>query len=192
MPASRSARCGREQQILPDGSQARSVSERPVGPYLEVLNAACKSVFRLGSTGGNGRRAVARSIRMWRCGSWRCWMPAACLSRCWRSGIAAPGGSDTSFDTQLIAPLHRQWQPLLARPAQSLLEGGVYVGSLGPRVGVGVAVWNFVWAPSEAHVSPHRYTLQRLRWATSHFVPLPPLTTRGKYTDPAPRYANCT
>ncbi len=189
MPAARAADCPApagglavsQQQSLADGTLARSIGGA-ASPYLELLDASCHDVFRLGTT-APGRGAVAdgpqvalRFLPLQVDG-----LPQPLLA----VSIAAPGGSDTSFDTQLIAPLHRRWQPLLARPLQSLLEGGVYVGPLGGRLGTGVALWNFVWASSEAHVSPHRYTLRRLRWSGGRFVPLPTLTTRGKYSDPA-------
>ncbi len=171
-----------EQESLPEGALVRVVAGPRLAPYLDILDRACRPAARLGTTGGVS--ADATSVLRFRV------MRSAGLPQPLIVVVAAsPGGSDTSFSTQLIAVRHGTYQALLARPVTSLLDGGVFVGPLGDGFGAGIAVWDFVWARSEAHVSPHRYRLQRERWDGARFRLLPVLTTKGRYTRPEPALA---
>jgi hypothetical protein len=100
--------------------------------------------------------------------------------------LATQGGSDTAFETELIGPVHGRFRKLLPKPAETLLEGGVFVGDLGGKLGPGIAIWRMIWGANEAHVSPHRYELQRMRWTGTSFHSVATRRTKRKYTSPAP------
>jgi len=96
---------------------------------------------------------------------------------------AVVGGSDTLFETQLIAHEGGEYRALLHTPVRSLIEGGFYVGDLGPRIGPGIADWGLLWSAGESRVGPHRWALHRKRWDGREFRELPTLTTREKHED---------
>lgn len=172
-----------QQETLEGGVLVRAAGGGKVSPYLEMLDASCHRLLRIGTSLSLRSRHAAMvdpdtKLRF------RVLKLAGLPQPLVLVAVASPGGSDVSFDTQLVGRVGGHYRPLIEKPVQSLLEGGVYVGPLGPKLGDGVAVWNFVWANGEAHVSPHRYTLRRQRWTGSRFTDLPALTTKGKYTDP--------
>jgi hypothetical protein len=168
-----------EQAVLPDGALVRAVAGPGLAPFLVILDPACHEVARLGTLGGGDADPAGQSLLRFRVLD-EAGLPQPLVV----AVVASPGASDTSFSTQLIGARHGRYRGLLPRPVTSLLEGGLYVGDLGAGLGAGLAVWNFVWARSEAHVSPHRYTLQRYRWTGSGFTALATRTTRGKYSRP--------
>ncbi len=98
--------------------------------------------------------------------------------------LASPGGSDTVFQTQILALQDGTFRLALPAPAETLIEGGVFLGDLGGGLGAGFAAWSIVWSPGETHAGPHRYALRRWRWTEDGFRPLRTLTTRMRFAKP--------
>jgi len=71
-----------------------------------------------------------------------------------------PGGSDHTFETTLVGASGQSFRVLTPEPLLTSIQGGVFVGDLGGRYGVGIAVWNFLWEDSEAHYAAHRYEVK--------------------------------
>lgn len=164
--------------IPPDGPLARAEAAPGAEPRLVLLNRACHTLLTVGF--GGREAAGSDSLLRFRIASIGRFPEPLLIA-----SLATPGGSDTGFETQLIGRVHGHWRALMPKPAASLLEGGVFVGNLGGKLGPGVAVWSMVWSRGEAHVSPHRYALERMRWTGTRFVSLPKRVTRHKYTTAA-------
>ena len=97
---------------------------------------------------------------------------------------AATGGSDCAYEAIVFGSERGKLSLWTPKTLDTLAEGGIYVGELGPRRGYGLAVWNFIWG-SEPHVAPHRYrvSLYHLNRRRMIFYPTITMTTRRHYSD---------
>lgn len=62
---------------------------------------------------------------------------------------------------------------------------GFYVGDLGAR-GLGLVMWEAVWARGESHYERHRYKLVIYRWREGRFVGPTIMTTKARF-EPSPK-----
>jgi hypothetical protein len=97
---------------------------------------------------------------------------------------AATGGSDCAYEAIVFGSERGKLSLWTPKTLDTMAEGGIYVGELGPRRGYGLAVWNFIWG-NEPHVAPHRYRvwLYNLNRRRMIFYPTNTMTTRGHYGD---------
>ncbi|MDQ3919502.1 MAG: hypothetical protein M3348_13605 [Acidobacteriota bacterium] len=81
-------------------------------------------------------------------------------------GLAVePGGSDAAYELRAVAAVGGELKELTrAETFTTEEEGGFYIGDLGHGLGIGLAVWDFVWDEDESHVSPHRYEIKLYKW----------------------------
>ncbi len=86
----------------------------------------------------------------------------------------SPGGSDCKYEGIVVGSVKGKLSVLTPKPVETLAEGGIYLGDLGSGQGYGLAVWDFIWGPSESHLDPHRYKVTLYRYDRAHFrfVPL--------------------
>lgn len=66
------------------------------------------------------------------------------------------GGSDTAYEFSVIGAKDKAIQTLTPEPIFINTQGGIFVGYLGKKRGLGVAAWNFIWDDG-AHYDLHRY-----------------------------------
>lgn len=94
-----------------------------------------------------------------------------------------PGGSDHTFETTIIGESGARLKVFTPQPFLTPIQGGVFIGQLGGRRGLGAAVWQFLWGDDEAHYAAHRYEVQLYRFnpRTRSFVKGPALRSRNKH-----------
>jgi len=68
---------------------------------------------------------------------------------------------------------------LTVKPATNLAS--VCLGGLGPREGVGAAVWTWLWGPGESHADAHRFRATVYRRSQAGFVEERTVETRGRH-----------
>ncbi|MDQ5835581.1 MAG: hypothetical protein M3379_02255 [Acidobacteriota bacterium] len=97
----------------------------------------------------------------------------------------SPGGSDSSYELAAFTPVGGKLEELTRTDTfNTSEEGGFYIGDLGHGLGLGLAVWNFIWDfDYESHVSPHQYEIKLYRWnkAEARFEWARVLRTPGKF-----------
>lgn len=97
------------------------------------------------------------------------------------SAVAA-GGSNSLFQSMLLVRGDKGWRNLLPKPAETLIAGGIGIGDLGGRRGLGVAVWQDLPGPG-ANVDPHRFRATLYRWQGGALAAPQILRTKRAYDD---------
>lgn len=94
-----------------------------------------------------------------------------------------PGGSDHGFWTNLIGEVNGKIKLLTPQKIENSIQGGVYFGDLGKGNGVGLALFNYIWADDEAHYQEHRYQvdLYKFNKTTGNFVKTKSLVSKNKH-----------
>lgn len=80
------------------------------------------------------------------------------------------GASDCYYYPIPIARANGKFRRLLTDNPEFATQGGMSLGSLGARGGVGLAIWSFIWGPGESHYDRHRYRVEFYRWNQSRAV----------------------
>lgn len=96
-----------------------------------------------------------------------------------------PGGSDHGFWTNLIGEVNGKIKLLTPQKIENSIQGGVHIGDLGNGNGVGLALFNYIWADDEAHYQEHRYEVDLYKYnqKTGTFVKTKSLVSKNKYDD---------
>lgn len=97
------------------------------------------------------------------------------------SAVAA-GGSNSLFQTMLLVKRGKGWRNLLPKPAETLIAGGVGIGDLGGKRGLGVAVWQDLPGPG-ANVDPHPFRATLYRWQGNSLAAPQVIRTKRTYDD---------
>ncbi len=75
----------------------------------------------------------------------------------------APGGSDSVYESYIIAPASGTFKLMTQGPLTNNDDGGIFIGHINKSFGFGLISWNFMWG-DEAHSEPHRYNIQIFSW----------------------------
>jgi len=97
------------------------------------------------------------------------------------SAVAA-GGSNSLFQTMLLVKRDTGWSDLLPKPAETLIAGGIGIGDLGAKRGLGVAVWQDLPGPG-ANVDPHPFRATLYRWQGNSLAAPQVIRTKRTYDD---------
>jgi hypothetical protein len=102
----------------------------------------------------------------------------------------SPGGSDCGYEGVVVGEVGERKHRigvLTPKPVNLMAEDGIYLGDLGPGLGYGLAVANFIWAEGEAHPDKHQYevTLYSYDPSGTRFRIARKLRSKGKYDLPA-------
>jgi hypothetical protein len=96
-----------------------------------------------------------------------------------------PGGSDSAWDAEAVGAVGGELIDLTrSETFQSGDRGGFYFGDLGNGLGLGAAVWDFVWDHDyEGHPGAHQYEIKLCKWnrRDARFEWYRVFRTRGKF-----------